>query len=243
LVGCMLVSLATGVTINDHVDLKFDTFVGTSSSVGIMAALVSVMTDRESKLRAALEQVASTDPLTGLLNRRAFDPRLQSMSERAKAAGSTLTVVMFDLDHFKRFNDQHGHMLGDRALLRTAEVLRAQSRGDDAVSRFGGEEFAVALADCDRDEARAYTDRVAVALATCVEDERLAVSVSAGICELDPCADGPTLLARADAALYAAKQAGRARAAWWSDGRYVDAAFDLPRRVPRLTLPGADRPL
>jgi diguanylate cyclase (GGDEF)-like protein len=221
------VALTVAVAVNSHIELKVDTWIGTISSIGLMAGLVSVMTVREERLRHELQQMASTDPLTGLLNRRAFDPRLHSMFAEAAGMSSPLTVVMFDLDHFKRFNDEHGHLIGDRALQRVADVLRGESRDGDAVSRFGGEEFAVALLGCDVLAARAYTLRVARALASHEDDARMRLSASAGISALDSMVDATALLARADAALYAAKQAGRARAAWWDGGRFVDHAFAL----------------
>jgi len=219
--GWMVVCLLAGLLLNTHAELQVDTFIGTTSSVGIMAALVAVMTEREQRLRAELEIIAATDPLTGLLNRRAFRPRLDALAATAAGTSSRVAVVMLDIDHFKRFNDRHGHIVGDLALQRVAEVLRHQSRDGDAVSRFGGEEFAVVLHDVDAAAALAYTERVALALAANAEDPRLRISVSAGISVHALGDDGDTMLARADAALYAAKQAGRARASWSAGDGYV----------------------
>jgi len=215
----MLVTLTTGVALNTHTDIKLDIITGTLSSVGLMAALVAAMRQREVRLYDELARIAETDPLTGLLNRRAFNPKLAGMIESAARAASPLTVVMFDLDHFKRFNDEHGHLAGDDALRRMAEVLRGQSREEDVVSRFGGEEFAVALPGAGLDSARSYTERVAHALWEEHTVSGVRLSTSAGIGPLIARATTvDALLALADEALYASKKAGRSRTSWWDGG-------------------------
>jgi diguanylate cyclase (GGDEF)-like protein len=221
----MIVCLTGGLIANHHHELKLDTFFGTVSGVGTMAVLVAMMNRREGSLRAQLEISAATDPLTGLLNRRAFDPELDAMIGRAVAAHEPLALVMFDLDHFKAFNDQHGHLVGDEALRRLAAVLRQQSRRLDAVSRFGGEEFAVALPGANVAEATAYAERVAAALTRSGEPD-WTLSISAGIGLLQHHGDdAAVLLARADQALYAAKHAGRARAGWFDGEVRVGPRF------------------
>lgn len=201
--------------------VKIDIFIGTTLSVGIMAALVGYMRRRAERLHEQLQLAAHTDPLTGLLNRRGFDPELEQLVSRASATGAPLSVAMFDLDHFKRFNDAHGHILGDEALRRMATILSDQSRDVDLVARFGGEEFVVVLPGFEASEARALADRVALALGVEVVDERLRLTTSSGLADLDPERRDESitaLLTRADQALYAAKNGGRARAAWWAAG-------------------------
>jgi len=222
----MAVGLGIGIALNPGIELKTDTFIGVGSSVALMTWVVATMTAREERLRHELELLASTDPLTGLLNRRAFDPRVQTMLGEAVEASMPLSIVMVDLDHFKRFNDRHGHLVGDLALQRVADVLRRQSRDGDAVARFGGEEFVVALHDADIGSAHAYSQRVADCLASCADDARLEVTISAGISTIDGLDDAHDLLARADAALYAAKQAGRNRAAWFDGTCVAGHPFD-----------------
>jgi diguanylate cyclase (GGDEF)-like protein len=225
----MTITLAVGLAFKTHYALKFDTFTGTVSSVGLMAGLVATMRWRESGLRTELAQIAETDPLTGLLNRRAFDPRLAGLMHRTAHGGEELAVVMFDIDYFKRFNDEHGHLAGDQALRQMAAVLQKESRNGDLVARLGGEEFAVALPGAGIGAARAYAERVARALRSGGAESGPRLSTSAGISPRSPdLGDVEALVAHADQALYAAKAAGRARAAWWEQATIVVGAKSLP---------------
>jgi diguanylate cyclase (GGDEF)-like protein len=223
------ISLGVGLGLNAHEPLKADTFAGVFSSVGLMVALVAVMSRREERLQAELARMADTDPLTGLLNRRAFNPRFAEMIEAAKRRGRSVSVVSFDIDHFKRYNDRHGHPAGDAALQRLAAVLRSQSRHEDAVARFGGEEFVVALSGADLAAARAYAGRVAVGLQEELGMTEARFSASAGVSSLGLAVDSvESLLSRADQALYGAKNAGRARTGWWDGELHVEVLSALP---------------
>lgn len=228
--------------------VKADIFVGTSLSVGGMAALVAYMRARAERLHDQLELAANTDALTGLLNRRALDPELQRLVGAASVAEATLSVVMFDLDHFKRFNDHHGHIVGDEALRRMANVLVEQSRPVDVVARFGGEEFAVVLPGVDVAGARSFAERVAWALGVEPVERSLRLTTSSGVATLDPDSHTETivaLLTRADQALYAAKGAGRARAAWWAAGGIeIGDEVEVPSTATLTAMPdpGAIRP-
>ncbi len=211
----MLVALGGGLLANDGHDLALDTFVSTAASVGLMAWLVATITAQQRSLRAELAEAAHTDALTGVRNRRAFDPLLRSLVDEMPVGGSALTVVMFDIDHFKAFNDEHGHLVGDATLRDVAEALAAESREGDLVARFGGEEFIVALPGADLEAADAYARRVAASL-SCRRGSRLCVSVSAGIASVGGGVESvDEVVARADEALYAAKAAGRGRPAVW----------------------------
>ena len=229
-------TLAGALVVNDLTwSVRVDYLIGTTLSVGMMGFLVSHMRSRAERLNAKLELAAGTDALTGLRNRRAFDPDLELMVGDAARTGAKLSIVMCDLDHFKRFNDAHGHIVGDEALRRMSAALQEQCRPIDTVARFGGEEFVVVLPGVGAAGARSYAERVAWGLGVETIDEALRLTASCGIATFGP--EGAdesaiSLLTRADEALYAAKHAGRSRAAWWADGGIrVGETIDVPRVV------------
>ncbi|MDO8389587.1 MAG: GGDEF domain-containing protein [Actinomycetota bacterium] len=207
-------SLSVALALNDHHDLKLDSFVGSTASVWVVAGLMVSMNRREDRLRAELELSADTDPLTTLLNRRGFAPQVDRMIALERANDEVLSFVMFDLDQFKQFNDEHGHLVGDDALRRLAGILRRQSGRTDAICRFGGEEFAVAMPGATVRQALAYAQRVATGLHR-EGEPHWHLTISAGISVLAPDDTVTSLTSRADTALYAAKNAGRDRAAWY----------------------------
>ena len=145
---------------------------------------------------AELEDLARIDPLTGLPNRRAWDESLNSALTRAARDGQPLSVVVLDLDQFKHFNDSHGHQAGDRVLKEVAAGWRAQLREGDLLARWGGDEF-VLLVDGRETRAQRVVERLRAASTSHV--------ASAGVAEWDGAEAAHQLLARADAALYAAK--------------------------------------
>ncbi|MDQ6816230.1 MAG: sensor domain-containing diguanylate cyclase [Actinomycetota bacterium] len=151
------------------------------------------------------EAVARTDPLTGLANRRAWEEELQREIARARRSQHRLAVVMLDLDHFKEFNDKHGHQAGDELLREAAANWRMALRISDVVARYGGDEFGLLLPDCPAYYAEGVLERIrAVTPGGC--------GCSAGIAYWDGAETAEAMVARADAALYAAKQAGRDQA-------------------------------
>ncbi len=161
----------------------------------------------------AVEEEAATDPLTGVLNRRALDRLLERETERCEASGAITAVLALDIDHFKTVNDTHGHAMGDAALRAFAERIRSQLRQSDHLARLGGEEFVVLLPGAPRAKAIEIAERLraAVADAPLVDAPRVAVTVSIGVAVRVPGETAPGLLARADAAAYGAKRAGRDR--------------------------------
>lgn len=181
------------------------------SAVGMILGHLVVQTRLQALSHAArLGQLASTDSLTGLYNRRQFDLDLPGASLAS-------FLLLLDLDHFKRINDTYGHAAGDRVLIALAEVLRRSVRPADRVYRLGGEEFAVVLHDCHPDAAPLVSDRVRQRVA--LEVSALAalpgetITISGGLAPVT--AISP--LAEADARLYAAKAAGRNRVEWGRD--------------------------
>ena len=167
------------------------------------------------ELQAELERQATTDPLTGLVNRREFSRRFALDLARTQRDASPLSLVLIDLDHFKRINDQYGHAAGDAVLCTLARLSDSCFRSIDTVGRLGGEEFAVLLPGADLQCAAQAARRLAQRLAdTPVEHEgqRIVAGMTAGVVQRLPSEDNlDSLLQRADLALYAGKQAGRAR--------------------------------
>ncbi|MBX3602770.1 MAG: diguanylate cyclase [Rubrivivax sp.] len=167
----------------------------------------------EAALRQArLREQALSDPLTGLGNRRALQERFAEEAAHAAANGQPLTLVLADLDHFKRINDTHGHAAGDAVLRDVGRLLRQGLRASDAVFRLGGEEFALLLPGADAGQAARRVQAVREALAGAAP-ARLAhaVTFSAGIAQLTAGGTLEPLMARADRALYEAKAGGRDR--------------------------------
>ena len=160
----------------------------------------------------AIEQTALTDSLTGIGNKRALDEALQRASAMADRHGAPWSLILCDLDHFKLINDNHGHVVGDHILARTAEKLEQALRNSDTVYRFGGEEFAILLPHTNEQEARDVADRIRAAIESIRVDggeTPLTVTASCGVAMHLTDEQPEQWLARADEALYRAKAAGR----------------------------------
>lgn len=161
---------------------------------------------------AKLERLSREDPLTGLANRREFGERLDSEVHRADSLGWPLCVALFDIDHFKQINDHHGHAVGDLVLRASGTLLRKKCRSADTVARFGGEEFALTMPNTDLCAATALCEGIRQAFATFSWDalqDGIAVTLCAGVSRHVPGAPVRSVLAAADANLYAAKKRGR----------------------------------
>jgi len=190
-----------------HATDKPDAVVG-DSEIQDLTTLAKLAGARIGLLRVMAETQlqASTDTLTGLLNRRAF-------SEKVAAVPSHLhpvAVAMADLDHFKNLNDTYGHETGDRALRLFARVLRDSLRAHDLISRYGGEEFAIAFPDCSSVDATRALNTVAAQLDAAITVGGLPKFTSSfGITEIEPGEELAAVLRRADDALLVAKRSGR----------------------------------
>lgn len=157
---------------------------------------------------------ARTDALTGLANRRVFDDRIAALTKQFGEDGTSFAVTILDIDHFKEFNDTHGHQIGDLVLQHAAKVYLASVAETDIVTRFGGEEFAVIHPGSSLEEGARRADALRQALDSsriCAEGKELHVSASLGVAEIADNDKPADLIARADEAMYAAKQAGRNR--------------------------------
>jgi two-component system cell cycle response regulator len=178
---------------------------------------VLIQTERERKL---LEE-ASTDPLTGLNNRRYFFESANTKISYCIRKNVNLSIALLDLDHFKNINDQYSHMCGDTVLIKYSEILRAETRDYDVIGRYGGEEFVIAFMDCNREAASQILARVQKTLAQTAlkcSGNSIYITFSAGVTDLHECHTNPTspvhltdLIKVADERLYAAKESGRDR--------------------------------
>ena len=165
---------------------------------------------RNAWLLAQTQRMADTDGLTGVANRRLFDLTLTREVERARREDASVSLLLLDLDHFKTFNDKHGHLAGDEALKAFGRALAAESRASDLVARYGGEEFAIVLPSCPPEEAIEVAERVCAAVRELDAAAPLTVSVGTASFPLDG-ATSDELLRAADAALYSSKRGGRDR--------------------------------
>jgi diguanylate cyclase len=182
----------------------------------------------------AHESEARTDSLTGLNNRRAFDDELKRRIGEWQRKGTPCTLVLLDIDFFKKFNDTHGHQVGDEVLKQVAKVLGVQSREMDVPCRYGGEEFGVILPATPAAIACKVAERIRAAVeesTTVCDGKSLKVTCSLGLAEFQVNDDVAKLIRRADDALYASKKAGR------NCGHWNDGAAHIPINAPPETPP------
>lgn len=213
--------------INRHVEIKMitDVKIDYTPVIWLAVVLVAVIVTslwwmrRLNELNRRLKQLSVTDSLTGLFNRTGLSASLQLDIERALRYGRPLSVVLLDLDHFKRVNDEFGHLVGDQVLVEFAQLIRATARQVDAVYRWGGEEFLIICPETPPDQVRNLTERILDSVREHRFPTGQAMTVSAGIANLASGDTVTSLTQRADEALYHAKAAGRDRihvAADWS---------------------------
>ncbi|MFC7302288.1 diguanylate cyclase [Cognatiluteimonas weifangensis] len=177
-------------------------------SLGLADRTLALRRDRDQARR-----LADLDPLTGLYNRRAWSERLLALETAMRRQGRPLSLLFLDLDRFKQLNDRLGHEAGDAALRATAGIMRGELREQDEVGRYGGEEFVVALPDADGAHALQAAERIRRRLQQRAGEDvgGATPTASIGVAMLQPGEDLASLIARADAAMYAAKAAGRNR--------------------------------
>lgn len=188
------------------------TVLVTGVLVGSMKTRVERLLDELRNSVSELARVARTDPLTGLINRRGFSELIERELERTRRTGESFSLLVCDLDHFKRINDNFGHAAGDDALVGAAESICQAVRAMDAVARTGGEEFAVVLPETDAEAAYLIAERVRTGVQEGFALQGLALTVSTGIASAPSAGqDSDSLLSAADEALYRAKGLGRNR--------------------------------
>jgi two-component system cell cycle response regulator len=176
---------------------------------------VSLHDELEESAALSVHEAALRDRLTGVYNRGVFDDRLTSEIAFSKRHKTPLSVVLFDIDHFKSFNDTHGHLTGDAVLVAVGKQVQETVRTEDIVARYGGEEFVVIARDTPSDRALILGERIRAAVERCeveANDTTLRVTISVGIATLSEenlDVDSQGLVGAADRALYVAKESGR----------------------------------
>ncbi len=198
-------------------------YVLLSAAIGISGRQ---LVDRNRALVARLEELARTDELTGLPNRRAWSEMFQHELAAARRSGQPLTMALLDLDGFKGYNDTHGHLAGDQLLVQAAEAWRRELRDTDVLARWGGDEFGLLLPACDAEQAETLVARM--------DESCPPARFSVGIAEWDGQSSPDQALAVADQALYSAKRAGR------SEGETGLATIPRPRQEGHAQPPEAE---
>jgi diguanylate cyclase (GGDEF)-like protein len=175
-----------------------------TSVIAVMGVVLAAVVSQQRHAEARLQELASTDPLTGLANYRRLIDVLKVEIARSGRTGRPFAVLFLDMDGLKKINDRHGHLVGSRALTRVGDALRRSCRAIDTPSRYGGDEFAVVLPETGDEGGAAVLKRVGDRLAA--DPDRPQLSVSGGVAVYPRDGDSPTMLLRAaDRTLYEAK--------------------------------------
>ena len=219
-----------------------ETFTDEETSLLSAFARLAAQAIENARLHARTEEIATTDALTGLHNRRWLDGRLQEEVQRSQRFGKSLSVLMLDIDHFKRINDQYGHPAGDVVLRNLADVITSQLREVDLAARYGGEEFVVLLPETEDDAAKHGAERIRLAVANTpfalLGGREIDVTVCIGVaCYPNSAGSAEELIARADQALYLAKQSGRNRVVLYRDMLTAEIEKN-PNRIVELLREG-----
>ena len=211
-----LKTLTRGVLRVGSGELDVSLPVRRNDEFGIVTGMFNQMVIRLKKNQCELEQLATTDSLTGLVNRKQIMTVLNTHIEQYRRYASEFSLLMIDIDHFKMINDSHGHLVGDQVLSRIGQIFRHVLRTMDVAGRYGGEEFMIILGKTDSEEAMATAERIRQAVEAYPfmnEDLRISVTISIGVVEILGKEDTEaSLIGRADSALYEAKAQGRNRA-------------------------------
>jgi diguanylate cyclase (GGDEF)-like protein len=200
-------------TVMVHRTLTMRITVRFAASLVLTILFINVFQNVIGELQRRLMEQAITDPLTGAFNRRYMEARLEQALETARRRAAPVSLLIADVDHFKRVNDTHGHKAGDAVLRGLAALIRGRARAVDLLFRMGGEEFVLLLPDTPEHAAAIVADELRSAVEQARLLDRQAISVSIGVGAARPEDDVESWIKAADAALYAAKEAGRNRVA------------------------------
>ncbi len=206
--------LSAFATVSDVEETDFVNFAINRGVVTIVLYSTCLLIYRINRSSEVLRRLATTDPLTGAFNRRHFMELMAREQRRADRYATTYSVLMIDIDHFKRVNDTYGHQVGDHAIQAMAEACKRTTRPTDIVARYGGEEFIVTLTHTDQPGALKVAERLREAVAEIAlptEQGTLAFTISIGVSTYVTKSAVDQIIGRADHALYKAKQTGRNR--------------------------------
>jgi len=207
------VALLAEATVMVHRYLGMRITVRFCVSLAMTIVIINVIQGIIRELQGRLLALAITDPLTGAFNRRQMDGRLAEAIGVARRGGRPVSVLLFDIDHFKRVNDEHGHEAGDAVLKGLVALVQERSRQIDLMFRMGGEEFVLLLPATGEAEAARLAEELRASVAAAPLLDGRPVTVSIGVAELHAADDRESWIKRADDALYAAKNSGRNRVA------------------------------
>jgi diguanylate cyclase len=204
------------------------------------------LADAEKKIQSQAEELktqqseARTDSLTKLANRRAFDDCLEKGIARFRKEGRPVSLLLFDVDHFKKFNDTYGHQAGDEVLRQVACTLSKTAKSTDLACRYGGEEFGLIMANTSIDQGRIAAERIREAIEKTIvsfEGQQLSVTASIGLSEAIKNDDATRLIRRADEAIYSAKSAGRNCGYWHDGGTCLSMDQEAPSKASANKVP------
>ncbi len=221
-VSLCLLAIGWGPPVGTRISrlFAFAGLVGLVSAVGLQVRVKREMIETRELLDSYMSE-ARTDPLTGLANRRALNQELDRRIAQLQRQETSLSLLLIDVDHFKRFNDNHGHQAGDEMLCLMAHALRDTVRDMDLATRYGGEEFAIVLPGTNLNDGRCAAERIRRAVAEIeftFRGAKLRDTVSVGLAQATDVDDPQSLIHRADDALYAAKEGGR-NCSYFHDGQ------------------------
>tara|TARA_Y100001936_G_C16066013_1_gene667315 strand:+ start:534 stop:1859 length:1326 start_codon:yes stop_codon:yes gene_type:complete len=201
--------------------------------IGQVLSGLAAMQEKLRIIIAELDQLASTDKLTGAWNRRRFEDTVEFEIDRLRRYGQRLSLMILDIDHFKKINDLYGHSIGDRVLIDLSSAILSTLRATDSLTRWGGEEFIILCPNTTAETVLKLAERVREKISSVKFEEVGSITLSFGVAECDPNETKEEWLQRADKALYLAKSAGRDQ---------IKTTQSLPKALPKETNNASDSP-
>ncbi len=176
---------------------------------GVIGVIFDITTKKKEENK--LKQISIRDELTGLYNRRYFNEILKKEAQRAFRYKEPLSMIMYDIDHFKRVNDTYGHMVGDEVLKKLSEIIKSNVRNSDYIFRTGGEEFTILLPGTDLEKAYKVAEKLRKRIENEIFDKVGKITISLGVAQYSENESTDNFIRRTDKALYSSKENGRNR--------------------------------